>query len=204
MPTSLNDWLRILENRMLYLSSEAAEQVRLSAKEGKCEGLPLRVAALVQEDGSFHYAIGFEDTPKDEDVRFSDKGVDLIVAPASAGNTGRSMYPFEEIDPATLASWLEKGESVRLIDVRSPAEYAQGIIEGGELMPLHLIPLQMPEAKEGEKLVIYCRTGMRSGQACGFLSQQGKDGALNLRGGIVAWAQQGLPISRADKDVSVG
>lgn len=114
------------------------------------------------------------------------------------------MYSFEEIDPATLATWMEKGEAVRLIDVRSPAEYGQGIIEGGELLPLHMVPLQMPEAKEGEKLVIYCRTGMRSGQACGFLSQQGIKGAINLRGGIVAWARQGYPVSQPGKKANVG
>lgn len=114
------------------------------------------------------------------------------------------MYSFEEIDPATLATWMEKGEAIRLIDVRSPEEYAQGIIAGGELLPLHMVPLQIPEAKEGEKLVIYCRTGMRSGQACAFLGQQGIKGALNLRGGIVAWAQHGYPISRPDQNVRFG
>lgn len=114
------------------------------------------------------------------------------------------MNSFDEIDPETLATWMEKGEAVRLIDVRSPQEFAQGIIDGGELMPLHLVPLELPEAKEGEKLVIYCRTGMRSGQACGFLSQQGIKGALNLKGGIVAWAQQGYPVSRPGQEVGVG
>lgn len=114
------------------------------------------------------------------------------------------MHSFEEIDPATLAAWMEKGESVRLVDVRSPQEFEQGIIEGGELMPLHMVPLQLPEAKEGEKLVIYCRTGMRSGQACAFLSQQGIKGALNLRGGIVAWAQNGYPIARPSQGVRAG
>ena len=114
------------------------------------------------------------------------------------------MFSYEEIDPETLATWIEKGEAIKLIDVRSPEEYAQGIIEGGELLPLHMVPLQMPEAKEGEKLVIYCRTGMRSGQACGYLSQQGIKGAMNLRGGIVSWARQGYPVSRPGQTASFG
>lgn len=84
---------------MLYLTPEAAEQARLSAQQGQCEGLPLRVAAMVQQDGSFHYAIGFEDQPKDEDVRFSDKGVDLLVAPASAGHIKGMTIDFVELEP---------------------------------------------------------------------------------------------------------
>lgn len=84
---------------MLKLTSEAAEQVRVSAKQGGCEGLPLRIAAMVQEDGSFHYAIGFEDKPKDEDVRFSEQGVDLVVSPASAGNVKGMTIDFVEIEP---------------------------------------------------------------------------------------------------------
>lgn len=114
------------------------------------------------------------------------------------------MHAFDEVDVASLASWLEKGEKVRLVDVRSQAEYAQGIIEGGESLPLHMVPLQMPTPQDGEKLVIYCRTGMRSGQACGYLAQQGIEGALNLSGGIMAWARAGYSVVQPSSAQRVG
>ena len=41
--------------------------------------------------------------------------------------------------------------------------------------------------------VIVCRSGNRSAQACMFMQQQGFDKVLNLRGGMLAWAQSGLP-----------
>ena len=44
--------------------------------------------------------------------------------------------------------------------------------------------------------MIYCRTGSRSAQACMFLNQQGISNVLNLRGGIMNWAQEGLNIEQ--------
>lgn len=84
---------------MLHLTPEAAEQVKISAKQSESEGMPLRVAALIQEDGSYHYAIGFDDATKDEDVRFSDGGVDLVVSPASAGDVKGMTIDFVELEP---------------------------------------------------------------------------------------------------------
>ena len=77
----------------------------------------------------------------------------------------------------------------------TPAEVARGKIAGCENIPLHLIPLKVAEFKADEKIVIYCQTGARSAQACAFLASKGINGSINVRGGIVAWAQMGYPIS---------
>ncbi len=42
--------------------------------------------------------------------------------------------------------------------------------------------------------MLYCRSGARSFQACQFLRQNGYDQVFNLNGGIISWAQQGLPV----------
>lgn len=84
---------------MIKITAEAAAQVKVSARQGQAEGLPLRVAALVQEDGSFHYALGFDDAAKDEDVRFSENGVDFVVAPSSAGTVKGMTIDFVELEP---------------------------------------------------------------------------------------------------------
>jgi rhodanese-related sulfurtransferase len=104
------------------------------------------------------------------------------------------MFGFREIDADTLAQWLEQGESVRLVDVRTPGETARGIIEGAELLPLHLLPLHISEFNNTEHLVFYCQSGARSAQACMFLAQQGAGGAVNLNGGIMAWLRSGRAI----------
>ncbi len=104
------------------------------------------------------------------------------------------MYGIQEVEAQTLYEWLEGGQKVKLIDVRTPGEVAQGVIEGYEFVPMHLIPMTPIELDDDEKLVIYCRSGARSAQVCMFLAQQGRE-AYNLRGGIIAWASAGLPIA---------
>lgn len=104
------------------------------------------------------------------------------------------MFGIQEIDAVELKKLLDAGEKIRLVDVRSPAEIAQGMIEGAEVMPLHTLPLQMNNLPRDEKIVFYCRSGARSAQACMFLKQNTGLDALNLRGGIFGWYQSGMKV----------
>lgn len=105
------------------------------------------------------------------------------------------MYSIQETDSARLAEWLNSAdEDLLLIDVRTPAEMAQGMLPGAQPVPMHLVPLRMEEWRNAAKIVVYCRTGARSAQVCAFLQQHGIDRAINLRGGIVDWHRSGLPI----------
>ncbi len=99
-----------------------------------------------------------------------------------------------EIDSESLRKRLTDGEDLLLVDIRTPAEIAQGAIPDALLMPMHLIPLRLSELPKEREIVVYCRSGARSYQACAYLMQQGYDRALNLRGGIIAWARHGFPI----------
>jgi len=107
------------------------------------------------------------------------------------------MYSLKEIDAATLNEWLTSGRQFRLVDVRSPAEFAQGMIPAGEQLPLHLLPLRANEFSPDTEIVFYCRSGARSGQACMYLSQLGIVNVYNLRGGIMDWARQGFRLADA-------
>ena len=106
------------------------------------------------------------------------------------------MFGVKEIDAATLKEMIDKGEDIQLLDVRSQAEYAQGIIEGGEFVPLHTIPLKMNDLSKDKTVVFYCRSGARSAQACSYVAQNAGVEALNLRGGIISWYQSGFDIVR--------
>jgi len=99
-----------------------------------------------------------------------------------------------EIEVTELAQLKESNDSIRVIDIRQPAELNSGIIPGAEALPMHTIPLRMSELKRDEKLIMVCRSGARSAQACMFLQQQGYDNVFNLRGGMVAWAGSGFEI----------
>ena len=106
------------------------------------------------------------------------------------------MYGVKEIEVNELSKQLDDlPKNVKLIDVRTPAEVARGKISGSENLPLHVIPLKVDEFNNDETIIFYCQTGARSAQACAFMTSKGVDNVFNLRGGIVTWAQMGLPIA---------
>jgi rhodanese-related sulfurtransferase len=95
------------------------------------------------------------------------------------------------ITPRELKDRLEKGEVLRLIDVREPDEWAVARLPGAELIPLGEFQRRAPvELEPGEEIVLYCHHGMRSARAQGFLKAQGHANVLNLTGGIDAWSIQ--------------
>lgn len=100
-----------------------------------------------------------------------------------------------EIDSESLYRRLEAGEDFLLVDIRTPPEIAQGVIPDSIPLAMHLLPLRLDELPRERDLVLYCRSGARSYQACSFMMQQGWTRVLNLRGGIIAWARHGGEIA---------
>jgi len=68
---------------MISLTPEAAEHVRDSATQGNMASMPLRIAVTRREDGSFHYALGFDDVDREDDHKFESEGIQIVVAPQS-------------------------------------------------------------------------------------------------------------------------
>jgi len=100
----------------------------------------------------------------------------------------------KEIDASQLAQWVtDDGHRLRVIDVRQMQEIASGTVPKAEALPLHTLPLKVHELDRDEKLVVVCRSGARSAQACMFLQQQGFANVYNLRGGMMNWMQSGFP-----------
>ena len=88
-----------------------------------------------------------------------------------------------------LKSKLDSGEKIHLLDVREPNENADFNI-GGTLLPLGQIrAMQVDEIEDwkDDEIVVYCRSGNRSGQACMFLETMGFSNTKNLTGGMLAW-----------------
>ena len=101
-----------------------------------------------------------------------------------------------EIDSADLQKRMAAGDDIVLLDIRTEAEVAQGILPGAEHLPMHLIPLRINDLPRDKEVVFYCRSGARSYHACAYLMQQGVQNVLNLRGGIIDWARRGFEITR--------
>ncbi|HAF43996.1 MAG TPA: sulfurtransferase [Gallionellaceae bacterium] len=100
------------------------------------------------------------------------------------------MADFVNISANELPELIASGNA-QLVDVRTDAEIARGRIKGAISMPLHLLPLRLQELNNGKTTVFYCHVGGRSAQAAAFAAGQGLQGAANLQGGILAWAQSG-------------
>jgi rhodanese-related sulfurtransferase len=88
-----------------------------------------------------------------------------------------------------LKKRLDAGENIHLVDVREPYENAEFNI-GGVLLPVGEIRNMQTEAIDNwkdDEVVLYCRSGNRSGQAALILEQLGFQNAKNLTGGMLAW-----------------
>ena len=80
-------------------------------------------------------------------------------------------------------------EGLAVLDVREPAEWAHGHIEGAVHVPLSELPERLGELPRHQTLVV-CKVGGRSAQAVAYLVPQGHD-AVNLDGGMVEWEAAG-------------
>jgi adenylyltransferase/sulfurtransferase len=94
-----------------------------------------------------------------------------------------------EVSVAVLKEWLDRGENVRVLDVREPHEAEICSIAGARLIPLASLPERLHEIDQVATIVVHCRTGTRSPRAVRLLRQAGLSRTYNLKGGILAWAR---------------
>jgi rhodanese-related sulfurtransferase len=95
---------------------------------------------------------------------------------------------FASIDPSDLAEQLERGDRIRLVDVREHLESRIASVKGSELVPLGTLPDAVGRFGLDEEIVVMCHHGIRSQMACEFLLQSGFTRVRNLSGGIDRWS----------------
>ncbi len=98
----------------------------------------------------------------------------------------------QNISAEELKSRLDAGEKLNIVDVREPHEHAEFNI-GGILLPLgqvQTMQIDDIEALKEEEVILYCRSGNRSGQACLFLDALGFKNTKNLTGGMLYWQEK--------------
>lgn len=95
----------------------------------------------------------------------------------------------QNITAEEVKARIDAGEQLNLVDVREPHEHADFNI-GGTLYPLGKIQTmqvdELESLKENE-VIVYCRSGNRSGQAAMILDMLGFRNTKNLVGGMMAW-----------------
>ncbi len=101
--------------------------------------------------------------------------------------------------PAARAVQLANRDSALFLDVREPAEYAAGHIPKAVHIPLSQLAKRLAELEphRARPLIVYCRSGQRSGRAAVLLRRRGFQSVHNLAGGVLAWQGDSLPLRKA-------
>jgi sulfur-carrier protein adenylyltransferase/sulfurtransferase len=104
----------------------------------------------------------------------------------------------DELSPAEAKSEIDAG-GVVLVDTREPHEYEEAHIEGGRLVLPALLRDEIASVvpDRSQRVILYCRSGNRSGKAAQEMSELGYQNVANVEGGILEWQEQGLPVVTA-------
>ena len=98
----------------------------------------------------------------------------------------------QQITVEEVKQRLDNGEKLNLIDVREPSEYAEYNI-GAKLVPLgQILNMQIDDLEDlkNEEVIVHCKAGSRSTQACMMLEQMGFTNVKNVVGGMMAWQER--------------
>ena len=104
----------------------------------------------------------------------------------------------DELEPSQVKERQAAG--ALLIDVREDFEYQDGHAPGAKLVPLGKLSQHLPKLPKDREVLFICRSGNRSGVATDLARRAGFTKALNVRGGMLAWARAGLQIQRGKED----
>lgn len=100
------------------------------------------------------------------------------------------------ISPAEAAKLIKETKDLQLIDVRTPGEYEAGHLDKAKLVPLQELESRVGEIDKNKPILLYCRSGNRSGTALKVLLGKGYSQAKHMEGGINAWQAAGLPVTK--------
>ena len=104
---------------------------------------------------------------------------------------------FASLTPAAAVQLMNQ-EDVVVLDVREPSETIGGKIARAIQIPVGAVAKRIDELEKhkDKTMLVYCKTGARSGTACRELSKNGFDKVYSLNGGLMAWQEAHLPLSK--------
>jgi len=110
---------------------------------------------------------------------------------------GARLRGYQNANPAMVTNLINHEEAV-IVDVREDNEYASGHIINSIHVPLSYLKERLKELEKYKStpVVVGCKSGQRSGQACATLKKDGFEQVYNLSGGITAWQADNLPLTK--------
>ena len=123
-----------------------------------------------------------------------------IIALFIGGEVSRRLRGVDSVNVNRALDLYNHQEGVWL-DVRDNNEFANGHIKDARHVPLSALKQRTGDLEKykGRPLLVYCRTGNRSGMACGILKKAGFEPVYNVSGGVVAWQNANLPLVKGKK-----
>ena len=103
----------------------------------------------------------------------------------------------KNVNVSEFAEKIASFDNEIILDVRTPGEWAQGVIEGAVKINVNSSDFKAKVEKQLDKnvpVMVYCRSGNRSGRAMKMLADLGFKEIYNLQGGVTAWASKGQPL----------
>ncbi|MBU2221246.1 MAG: MBL fold metallo-hydrolase [Candidatus Omnitrophica bacterium] len=110
----------------------------------------------------------------------------------------------EMISPREVPALMQKDPQVKLLDVRSPLEFAQVHIKDAISVPIDMLAAKINDlAQSKQRYIVFCRTGNRSPMAADMLMQSGIHGVKVMQGGMTRWQKDGLPVIKGEGGISL-
>lgn len=116
---------------------------------------------------------------------------------AVTGSAKASVPAVLAVDPAKAADHLKKG-NVIVLDIRTPAEFAQGHLHGATNIDFTAKDFndRVGKLDRDKTYLLHCATGRRSTLSLPTFEKQGFKSILHLEGGIKAWREAGQPLEK--------
>ncbi len=121
----------------------------------------------------------------------------VIVGLLAGHSFSSSLRGYRTVTPQE-ATRLMNHENAVVIDVREANEYHSGHIINAQHIPQGHVRDRLGELErhKDKPIIVGCRSGQRSGRVCGQLKKAGFEKVYNLGGGVLAWQNAGLPLSK--------
>ena len=121
----------------------------------------------------------------------------VILLMLAGGDLISTLRGIKQIGPAD-ATHLINHQGGIVIDVREDKEFSEGHIINSLHMPMGNVQQRIPEIEKYKQkpVIVSCRSGARSNTVCGWLRKHNFENVSNLKGGVMAWQNASLPLSK--------
>ena len=114
--------------------------------------------------------------------------------PAESASPSPSSWSVQNVTPVDAQKLLAENKDIRVLDVRTPAEYAQGHIAGAVNVDFKAADFadQLAKLDKNTSYIVHCRSGKRSSGSLAILKDKGFGSIYHLNKGFNAWKDSGM------------